>query len=92
VAAVLLVVMVAVLLDWASSLVGIAMFTGCSPLLNEVTSCTTSEADCCMCYHDNTTHKNKGESPDQTGPDVVYIVVISHELVLTMSVTMDISP
>ena len=42
-----------------------------------------------------TVHIKQGESPDQTGPSVVYIVVVSYELVLVMNgsvVTMDTSP
>jgi len=43
----------------------------------------------------STMHNKQGKSPDQTGPGVVYIVVVNYELVLVMSVsvvTMDTLP
>ena len=43
----------------------------------------------------NTMHSKQGKSPDQTGPSVVYMVVVNYELLLVMSVsveTMDASP
>ena len=35
----------------------------------------------------NTLHNKQGKSPDQTGPGVVYIVVVNYELVLVMNVS-----
>ena len=35
----------------------------------------------------STLHNKQGKSPDQTGPGVVYIVVVNYELVLVMNVS-----